>query len=243
MAVNPSKRGFSVERVPSGIQGLDSLIGGGFVKNSTNLIRGGSGSGKTIMCLQFLYQGIMKYDEPGVYLSFSESDGSIFQHGRHFAWDLEALAARNKFAVIRYQPHEIVKIIDEGGGVIRDMVESMGAKRLVVDSLTAYEMLFENQYRANESVLSLLEILRRWNTTSLVTCESPISLSKDGGGRLGFLTDAILHLYYLRARAHRCRAIEIVKMRDTQHSDDVREFEISRNGIQITRRFGVVGAV
>ena len=222
-------------RVPSGIPGLDDMINGGFVKNSTALIRGGTGSGKTLLCLQYLFYGATKYDEPGVYLSFAESEKVIYQHSKLFNWNLEGLTAQNKFAVIRYQPHEIVKIIEEGGGVIRDTVESMGAKRLVIDSLTAYEMMFGNQYRANQSILAILEILRKWNTTSLVTSESPIKPTMIGRGRLGFLTDSILHLYYMRTGPHRSRAVEVVKMRDTNHSDEVRLFELSKNGIEVTK--------
>lgn len=233
--------GAKIERVPTGIPGLDDLVCGGFVKDSTVLLQGGTGSGKTLMCLQYLYYGMMKYDEPGIYLSFAESEDIIYQHARTFSWDLKGLAARNKFAVIRYQPHEIVKIIEEGGGVIRDTVESMGAKRLVIDSLSAYEMMFENKYRANESILSLFEILRKWNTTSLVTSETVISPAKAGRGRLGFLTDGIVNLYYMRVGKHRSRAVEILKMRDTNHSDEVRVFELDRRGFRVTRRLGQVG--
>ncbi|MFH0737275.1 MAG: ATPase domain-containing protein [Candidatus Micrarchaeota archaeon] len=230
-----------LERVSSGVSGLDEMIGGGFVRQSTALVRGGTGSGKTLLCLQYLYYGAMKYNEPGVYLSFAESESSIHQHGKIFGWDFKSLTAQNKFAVIRYQPHEIVKIIDEGGGVIRDTVESMGAKRLVIDSLTAYEMMFDTEYKANESILTLLEILRKWNTTALVTSESPITPLAVGRGRLGFLTDCILHLYYLRMGAHRRRALEVVKMRDTQHSDEVRIFDLAKNGLCISKRLGKLG--
>jgi circadian clock protein KaiC len=235
-AEKAAEKGFEVERVASGIPGLDPMIAGGFVRNSTNLVRGGTGSGKTIFCLQYLHQGITKYDEPGIYLSFAESEGIVYQHGKLFGWDFETLVARNRFAIIRYQPHEIVKIIEEGGGVIRDTVESLGAKRLVIDSLTAYEMLFENTYRANESVLALLEILRKWNTTSLVTSESPTSPYKDGKGRLGFLTDGILHLYSTRKGVHRQRALEIIKMRDTSHSDEIHLLHLDRKGVYVDKR-------
>lgn len=230
-----------IERVPSGIPGLDNMICGGFVRDSTVLVQGGTGSGKTIMCLQYLYNGVTKYNEPGVYLSFAESEELVYQHGKMFNWDFKKLADANKFAIIRYQPHEIVKIIDEGGGVIRDTVESMGARRLVIDSLSAYEMMFENKYRANESILSLLEILRKWNTTALVTSESPISPLKGGKGRLGFLADGILNLYYLRMGVHRSRAVEVLKMRDTEHSDEVHLFALSPEGLRVTRRLGKVG--
>lgn len=229
-----------IERVPSGIPGLDELIGGGFVKNSTVLIQGGTGSGKTLLCLQYLYKGATVYNEPGVYLSFAESEPLIQQHGTLFGWDFKELAKEDKFKVIRYQPHEIVKIIDEGGGVIRDTVEAMGAKRLVIDSLSAYEMLFDNKYRANESILTLLEILRKWNTTSLVTSEKAISPIIAGKSRLGFLTDGILNLYYLRHGMHRDRAVEVLKMRDTQHSDEVRIFNLDSSGLSVTKKVGNV---
>ncbi|NYZ74535.1 hypothetical protein H0O00_05305 [Candidatus Micrarchaeota archaeon] len=230
-----------IERVPSGIPGLDEMVCGGFVRDSTVLVQGGTGSGKTIMCLQYLYNGVIKYNEPGVYLSFAESDEMVYQHGSLFSWDFKSLVRANKFAIIRYQPHEIVKIIEEGGGVIRDTVESMGARRLVIDSLSAYEMMFENKYRANESILSLLEILRKWNTTSLVTSESPISPMIGGRGRLGFLTDGIINLYYLRTNHHRSRVVEILKMRDTNHSDELHLFDLDKKGIRVTRRLGKVG--
>jgi circadian clock protein KaiC len=240
---NPGKNtlDIEVERIPSGIPGLDAMIRGGFVRQSTALVRGGTGSGKTLLCLQYLYYGAVTYDEPGVYLSFAESENAVHQHGKLFGWDFKSLSAQNKFAVIRYQPHEIVKIIDEGGGVIRDTVESMGAKRLVIDSLTAYEMMFDSEYKANESILTLLEILRKWNTTSLVTSESPITPTMTGRGRLGFLTDTILHMYNLRYGRHRRRAIEVVKMRDTNHSDEVRGFELNKSGIGVSKRIVSIG--
>lgn len=211
------------------------MMSGGFVRQSTALIRGGTGSGKTLLCLQYLHAGATKYDEPGVYISFAESEKVIYQHSKLFNWNMEELAAKNKFAVIRYQPHEIVKIIDEGGGLIRDSIESMGAKRLVMDSLTAYEMMFDNKYRANQSILALLEILRKWDTTSLVTSETPIRPLLVGKERLGFLTDSILHLYHVRTGPHRSRAVEVIKMRDTNHSDEVRIFNLGQNGIEITK--------
>jgi len=237
----PKEDPLEIDRVPSGIPGLDKLIQGGFVRESTMLIRGGSGSGKTIFCLQYLYKGITEHDEPGVYLSFSESDELICRHGRTLDWDFRSLEEKGRFGVIRYQPHEIVKIIDEGGGTIRDTVEAMGARRLVIDSLSAYEMLFENKYKANESVLTLLEILRKWKTTALVTSETPITLSGAGKERLGFLTDGIIHLYYLREGTHRTRALEVIKMRDTSHSDEIVQFKLGKDGIALTKRLESLG--
>jgi len=220
-------------RVPSGIPGLDPLIEGGFVKNSSILVRGDTGAAKTLFCLQYLHHGARFADEPGVYISFAESKEAIYNHGLQFGWDFRGLTKEKKFEVIRYEPHEVVKIMEEGGGLIRDTVESIGAKRITIDSLTAYEMFFENRYKANQSVLSLFELLKKWEVTSLVTAELAVSLNRESSDRLGFLTEGIINLYHARRHTARVRALEIIKMRDTAHDEAVNLFTISKGGLRV----------
>ncbi len=221
-----------IARIATGITNLDQIIAGGFVRNSAMMVRGDTGTGKTLFCLQFLYNGIVKYKEAGVFLSFAESAESIHQHGSVFGWDFEKQEENGKFAFIRYAPHEVMKVIDEGGGTIRDTIESIGAKRLVIDSLSAYALLFESKYRANESILNLFEMLKNWNCTTLVTAETPVTIYKASAReKLGFLTDGIINLYMIRADHKRIRALEIIKMRDTSHSDGIHKIEIKKNGI------------
>lgn len=221
------------ERIPSGIPNLDDMICGGLPKHSSIMIRGGTGTCKTNFCIQYLYYGASKYDDPGVLISFAEAKPQIHQHAHSFGWDLDALEKSGMFTIIRYEPHEVLKVMEEGGGSIRDTMEALGAKRVVIDSITAYEMLFEKRYRANESILNLFEMLRSWNTTTLVTSESPISPNQDYRGRSGFLSDGIINMYNLRHGKHRVRAIEVIKMRDTSHTDQVRIFKLTKNGIEI----------
>ncbi|MFH1785614.1 MAG: ATPase domain-containing protein [Candidatus Micrarchaeota archaeon] len=222
-----------LERIPSGINGLDEMVNGGLPKNSAIMIRGGTGTCKTTLCLQYLYFGASKYKDPGVLISFAESKQQIHQHAHGFGWNLDALEKKKMFTIIRYEPHEVLKIMEEGGGSIRDTVESLGAKRIVVDSLTAFEMLFEKRYRANVSILGLFEMLRAWDATTLVTSETPIMPNDPHRGRSGFLSDGIIQTYNLRDGRHRIRALEIVKMRDTRHTDQVRTFKLTDNGIAI----------
>ncbi len=223
-----------IQRVPTGIPGLDEIIKGGFVKNSAMMVRGDTGTGKTIFCMQYVYNGVVKYNEHGVILSFAESADAVHQHGINFGWDFEKLEDERKFAFIRYAPHEVVKVMEEGGGTIRDTIESIKAKRLVIDSLSAYALLFENRYKANESILNLFEMLRNWNCTTLVTAETPVTTKKASAGeQLGFLTDGIVNVYQIRMDSKRIRAIEIIKMRDTDHSDAIHQFEIGKDGIKI----------
>lgn len=218
------------EKVPTGIPGLDEVMGGGFERNSVNVIRGGTGTGKTIFCLQFLYNGVMKYKEPGIYLSFAEQEKSVMRTAKSINCDLEA---GNDFAFIRHSPHEVDRILKEGGGTIRDMIDSIGAKRLVIDSLTAYSLFFDSAYRRNEGVLALMDILKSWNVTTLVTDEADVDLRTLEAGRLGFLSDSLLHMYYLRTDSVRVRGIEIVKMRHTPHAAKVLPFKIENKGIVV----------
>lgn len=224
-----------IERVRTGIMGLDDALNGGFSKNSAVMVRGDTGTGKTLFCLQYLYRGIVDYKEPAVFLSFAESSDAINQHGSVFGWDFEKLEDDGKFAFIRYTPHEVMKVMEEGGGTIRDTIESVKAKRLVIDSLSAYMLLFENRYKANESVLNLFEILKSWNCTTLVTAETPVSInrSSSSGERLGFLTDGIINMYQVRTDHKRIRGLEVIKMRDTHHADAILEFDITKEGLRV----------
>jgi circadian clock protein KaiC len=223
----------ALERIATGVPGLDGMLRGGFVKNSTVVVQGGAGTAKTLMSLQFLYHGATECNEPGAILTFSEGEDAIFQHGRMFGWDLQALAARKKFTVIKYSPSEIVKIMGEGGGLIRDTIESLGVRRLVIDSVSAYELFFENRYQATDSILNLLDLLKKWNVTTLITSEVPVKPGGDSKGQIEFLTDGVIHLYLLRTSAKRYRAIEIIKMRDTDHSSDIKLFDITPKGLVI----------
>jgi circadian clock protein KaiC len=202
-------------------------------------VQGAAGAAKTLMSLQYLYHGAKDYDEPGAILSFGERRNSIYRHGKMFGWDFQALAAQKRFAVINYSPSEIVKIMGEGGGIIRDTIEDLGIRRLAIDSISTYELFFENQYRATESTLDLLDLLGGWNVTTLITSEVPVKPNIDSKGHIEFLTDGVIHLYLLRTSAKRYRAIEVRKMRDTDHSSDIRLFDITRKGLAIQEGAGI----
>ncbi len=225
----------AIEKVKTGIQGFDELIGGGIEQGSVVLIRGGSGTGKTIFCLQYIYAGCSKFNEPSVFLSFTESKQVMYSHGTRFGWNFEELERKKKFVFIRYAPHEIVKVMEEGGGTIRDTIESVGAKRLVIDSLSAYALLFESEYKADQSILNLFEMLRNWKCTTFVTSEKPVDPNLLDSERLGFLTDGIINLYYLRKNLGRNRALEVLKMRNSGHSDKLFNFTIGKNGVSILK--------
>lgn len=223
-----------IERVPTGIKGLDKITGGGFERDSTVLVIGDAGSGKTTFLLQFLYYGALKYDEPAVFITFEESRDSIYRHSKGFGWDFESLEEKGLFSIVTYKPHEVKKLLDEGGGMIWDTIHSIGAKRLGIDSLTSYAMLFESRYQARESQLALYEMLGKWKCTTLLSAEGLRTARHRTGIGIEYLTDGVILLHHPRQRSVRIRAVEVLKLRGIEHSQKLCPFEfVKGEGIRI----------
>ena len=234
---------YKTDRVASGIEGLDELIEGGFERNSVILICGDAGTGKTTFALQFLYNGIVKYNEPGIFITFEESKDSLYRHVSNYGWNFEDLEKENKFAIVEYRPHQIAELLREGGGAIRDVIESIKAKRIVVDSLTSYSMLFKTPYESREAILTLFNMLRSWKCTSMVISEVTANFDRRDNIGIEFLTDAALLLYYSRQGGTKVRALEILKMRGTKHIDKICPIRFDREGIIVFPKESVFGEI
>jgi KaiC/GvpD/RAD55 family RecA-like ATPase len=218
----------------SGIPGLDELINGGFEKESTTLVMGDAGCGKTTFLSQFLYNGAVKYGEPSVLLSFEEPSTSIIRHMRKYGMDFASLEKKGMFSSINYRPHEVKKLVDEGGGLIWDTISSIGAKRLAIDSLTSYAMLFESLYQAREAELLLFELLRKWRCTTLLSAEGINTDKMRITTGMEYLSDGVILLHHPRYQSGRYRAIEILKMRGCKHSEKLCPYEfLEGEGIRV----------
>ena len=219
---------------PSGIPGLDELMGGPFEQSSTTMVAGDAGCGKTTLLCQFLYRGAVDYGEPGVLLSFEEPSPFIFKHMLSYGMDFAALEEQNLFATINYRPHEVKKLVEEGGGLIWDTISSLGAKRLAIDSLTSYSMLFDSHYQAREAELLLFDLLHKWKCTSLLSSEGMIGEGPGQQGGMEYLADGVILLHHPRYQSSRYRAIEVLKMRGRKHSEKMCPFEfVDGEGIRI----------
>ncbi|MEK6958719.1 MAG: ATPase domain-containing protein [archaeon] len=222
-------------RVQTGVKGLDELIAGGFERESIVLLVGSTGTGKTVFGMQFLYEGATKFDEPGVLLSFEEEEEAIYHHALNFGWDFRKLSEQNKFKLLVFKPHQITGILEEGGGQIRDTLIELGAKRLVIDSITAYGLLFRDEYKRREKVLEFFNLLRRWGVTSLVICEDfPKDVEREEGS-VGFLSDTVVSMYYQQdeEKGIRIHSLEVVKMRGSEHTNKLCALNFEKNGIVV----------
>ena len=221
-----------IERVPTYIPGFDRLIEGGFEKDSTNLLVGDSGSGKSIFSTQFLIGGIKK-GEKCLYVTFEEKKDQFYMNMKKFGWDLESYEKKGLFNFLEYTPAKVKTMLEEGGGEIERIILGKKVTRLVIDSITSFALLFEDELSKREAALSLFGMLGGWDRTSLLTLEENPMKGTLSPKVLEFEADSILAVYFIRDEKERKRFIEVLKMRGTDHSTSVYSFDMGRSGIII----------
>lgn len=219
-------------RLHSGIPNLDRLMEGGFQKNSTNMIVGGAGSGKSIFATQFLIEGLKK-GEKCLYVTFEEKKKGFYKNMLEFGWDLEAYEKKGLFIFLEYTPVKVRTMLEEGGGSIETIVLSKKIIRIIIDSITSFALLFEDELQRREAALGLFNMIRKWSCTSLLTLEEEPLETGTVSKSLEFESDSIIILYFIREKEQRKRYLEILKMRGTEHSRKIYNFSIGKNGIVI----------
>ncbi len=185
------------EHVPSGIAGLDEILGGGYPRGRVILITGGPGSGKTLMTMQFLIDGVERFDERGVFVSLEESKNHLVNEMKNFGWDLDKYEKKNQLAIVDASPLRQLSKEEEDGEsslssedhhrdihirgpefsiqalstVIRSYVRVTRATRVVVDPLTSLALQFPDKNQRRMAIIDMLDSLVSMGTTSLVTSE------------------------------------------------------------------------
>lgn len=245
-----------MERVPTGIDGLDDMIEGGFPRGRTVLLSGGCGTGKTIFSLQYLYKGVVEYGEPGIYVTIDERPELTRQDMLRFGWDLRTLEDQGKFRIVDLLRSKIGLPSDEKFQItteitdvdrlildIMQMAREIGAKRLVVDSLPALGIHMTDENKMRDMVLKLSYMLRKDKLTSIFISEvpeqsfgsgNPMTFSKFGVEE--YVADAVLLLHYLgtvEGDGGTKRTMYIRKMRATKHSEDIIPLYITPDGIKV----------
>lgn len=225
----------SLELVDTGIEGLDEVIGGGFIKGRTYLVAGETGTGKTIFALNYLLHGASK-GESGVYLLVDEEYESFIKGARAFGWDLEPLIKQGSLYVVTLLPDFVERVRSKSvdtvvGSIVenlREAVEQVGAQRLVIDPIAPLVVGEESVVKMREYVRSLLvNIERRIGTTTLVTSEIPTgSLQLSRFGVEEFLAAGVLMLGLRYLGDRYVRTLWVRKMRWRPAEPAIYEFEI-----------------
>lgn len=217
---------FQMPRIKSGIQGLDELIEGGVPKRSLILIAGDTGTGKSTLAMNFLVEGAQN-DEPGVYVTLEESASEHALRMKLFGWPIENLIAEKKLAIIQPELYDFDKLIMN----IEDAVAKIGARRLVIDSITILHMYFKDPFKVRRSLLTLEKAVKNLNCTTFAVSElKQVGNDLPLTGVEEFLVDGVILLHYIKKENVYSRAMVIRKMRATNHSLKIHPVQIKRPG-------------
>jgi circadian clock protein KaiC len=228
-----------MERVKTGIPGLDEMLKGGFVPQTANLVEGAPGTGKTTLGMQFIYHGIAACGEPGIILTFEEFPQQYYNDAAGFGWDFRQMEKEGKLRVVMSSPEVSKADLERVGGRIERLVQEIGAKRILVDSLSHFERLSEDPVQLRAIVHGFINALKREGLTTVLTRESVALLGEVEGSddALAFLVDSYILLRYVEIESAVRKALLVLKMRGSNHDKEIRQFEVTSRGVEVRTRF------
>jgi circadian clock protein KaiC len=232
------QRSNQLPKSPTGIQGLDEITGGGLPRGRPTLVAGGAGCGKTLMAMEFLVNGAVQYDEPGIFVAFEESGEELAQNVSSFGFDLKDLSKHKKLIIdyVRIERAEIEETgeYDLDGLFIRlgNAIDILGARRVVLDTLEVLFAALSNHAILRAELQRLFRWLKSKGVTAIVTAER-------GNGTLTrfgleeYVADCVILLDHRIIEQVSTRRLRIVKYRGSLHGTNEYPFLIGRHGISV----------
>ncbi|MGB7308618.1 MAG: circadian clock protein KaiC, partial [Candidatus Acidiferrales bacterium] len=227
-----------VEKSATGIQGLDEITGGGLPRGRTTIVCGGPGCGKTMLGIEFLVRGALQFDEPGVLMAFEETPEDIASNVASLGFDIEDLAAKKKLFLdyISVEPSEMQETgeYDLEGLFLRlqNAIETVGAKRVMFDTLEALFTGFSNPGILRSEFRRLFRWLKDRGLTAVVTAErGDGTLTRHGLEE--YVSDCVVLLDHRIQEQVSVRRMRIVKYRGTKHGADEYPFLIDERGMSV----------
>src|SRR5450432_3327839 len=221
-------------RLSTGVRELDAIMGGGIPEGDSLLVAGPSGAGKTVLGIQYIAEGLAR-GEPAIVAMFEELPNEYIQRAASFGFDLDKNRKDGSLKLIYLRPLDLS--VDETVHEIVSAVKEVGCKRLVIDSLVGFEMALAPGFRTDfrESLYRMIAALTRLGVTIVTTVEvaeefTSMNLSNF---TVSFLADDILRLRYVSINGQLRKMLLVVKMRRSQHSIDLVEYQITSKGMVI----------
>ena len=228
-----------MERVKTRIPGLDEMLCGGFLPRTANLVEVAPGTGKTTLGMQFSYHGIVACGEPGLILTFEQFPQQYYNDAAGFGWDFRQLERDGKLRVVMTSPEVSRSDLEQVGGRIERLVQEIGAKRILVDSLSHFARLGEESTQLRSTVYGFVNGLKREGLTAVLTRESAALLgeAESTDDALTFLVDSYILLRYVEIESAVHKALLVLKMRGSNHDKGIRQFEITARGVEVRATF------
>jgi circadian clock protein KaiC len=227
-----------LSKAPTGIQGLDEIIFGGLPRGRTTLICGSAGCGKTILSLEFLIRGALRYNEPGVFIAFEETAEELAKNVASLGYDLNDLIKRQKLIVdyIHLDRSEIEETgeYDLEGLFLRlgHAIDSIGAKRVAIDTIEAIFAAFTNTFILRNELRRLFRWLKEKGVTAIITGERGTgALTRHGLEE--YISDCVILLDHHVINQISTRRLRIIKYRGSSHGTNEYPFLIDEDGISV----------
>ena len=222
------------ELIQTGVDGLDSILGGGLVKDATVLVSGNPGTGKSIFGIQYLHAGVTDYDQNGMYLSFEENESDIEQSAESVGFDDWGelvddgrIRVYDKSILLRQEDFNsaVDKILDELSGNDYD--------RLVLDSLSMFQLFFDDEQEQRTYLLKFADILKSHGVTAILINEQGTMFPDTDIGLENFLTDGNIYFIQTPTGSGVNRYIWVAKMRKQDIDTDIFPMEIGQGGVTV----------
>ena len=228
----------TLPKCPTGIAGLDDVTGGGVPRGRPTLVCGNAGCGKTLLAIEFLVHGAMRFGEPGVFMAFEETEAELGQNVRSLGFDLAELADAGKLLLdhVRVEPSEIEETgeFDLEGLFVRlgHAIDSIGARRVVLDTIESLFGGLSNQAILRAEMRRLFRWLKDKGVTAVITGER-------GEGQLTrhgleeYVSDCVIVLDHRVSEQVSTRRLRVVKYRGTAHGTNEYPFVIDERGVSV----------
>ncbi|MBS3761090.1 MAG: ATPase domain-containing protein [Haloarculaceae archaeon] len=234
-----------IELTKTGIEGLDDILNGGIVRNSTTLVSGNPGAGKSIFGLQYLYNGVERFDERGIYLTFEENATDLAEAATSIGfenWEAHVEAGDIKV----YDKQVLLREGDFSSSIEKLLgdIDDASYERLVLDSLTMFQLFFDNEREERTYLLKFTDILRENGLTTLMINEQGTTFPESDVGLENFLTDGNIYLIQTPTETGVNRYVWVAKMRKQNIDSDIFPIEISEGGITVHQNasaFSMIG--
>ena len=229
-----------IPRIDIGIEGLDGMIQGGIPKRHLVVAIGSAGTGKTTFGLQFLHHGL-EVGDTCIFITLEQSYRSIMDTADDRGWGFREYEDEDRLAVIDLDPVEMANSLDNIRNELPALIEDFDADRLVLDSVSLLEMMYDQPAKRRTEVFDFTRSLKEAGVTTMLTSEA----SEDNPyasrhGIIEYLTDAVFVLQYVRGSTQETRlAVEIQKIRNANHSRETKPYEITRDGISVYQQANI----
>ena len=227
-----------MKRIKTGIRGFDEMTDGGLFPGRTYVLKGGPGTGKTIFGIQFLLEGA-KNGEEVLYITLEESKEELFETMQNFRWDLmheKKLyvydAAPTAFEGWKLYSHEFINTgkvsLKEFYSAVKEQLNSIKPKRLVVDPITIFELIYSSDVELRIDLISLIRLFREFNVTVLLISEAVGSPTTEE-----FLSSGVFELKTYEVHGTVVRGLMIKKLRGSTFDETIRPYGITDKGFVI----------